>query len=106
MATRSILFLRAQPGHRERVVDAYRTHGLIETAAREVPGFINGELLVDVADPDLLCVTSLWALPGDYRDWLAHPARAAQGDILTPLLAGTPQGWLLEVTRDVSSPPN
>lgn len=105
MTARSVLFLRTQPGDRERLLALYRDRRILEEAAATVPGFIEGEVLESPADASLVCVTSLWASTADYDAWLASPVRRSQGEFIVPLLAGSPEGWVFDVSIAVEQAP-
>lgn len=70
VTVRSIAHFRVRPGHAEAFERAYRGGQFLERATTNA-GFIAGELVRSVDDPDLFIAVAEWKTIGDYRAWQA-----------------------------------
>ena len=96
---RSLLTFRTHPGMREQAVRTVVRRRVLEECAEAIPGFLGGELALSPEDPDVICVTALWACEASYLQWLASPVRAAQGPDLAPFLAQAPVAALFGIAH-------
>ena len=70
MPYRSIATFQANPGEGDTFEAAYRRGAFLERAVTN-PGFVRGELLRDVADPDRFVAIAEWDSEADYAAWQA-----------------------------------
>ena len=70
MTVRSIAHFRVRPGEAEAFERAYRAGQFLERATTNA-GFIAGELVRSVDDPDLFIAVAEWNGIDDYRAWQA-----------------------------------
>lgn len=70
MPVRSIATFQAKPGHGDAFEAAYRNGRFLERAVTN-PGFLRGELLRTVDDPDRFVAIAEWADADAYADWQA-----------------------------------
>lgn len=99
---RTILTVVPRPGCRDAVIEAYRTHRIIETAV-EGGGCLRGELLVPDDPHAPLLVVCAWRSRAAYADWVAHrPASASALDGLIEAPGGLPAGAVLQSVIDTA----
>ena len=99
--TRSLLYLRAKPGCRDRLLAVFERLSVLALASGQ-PGFLGAELHVPLDDGDEVLVTAAWASAEHYEAWLASPVREAMGEELMPLLAAEPERRLYRAVETVS----
>ena len=68
---RSISQFRVQPGHAAAFENAYRAGQFLERATTN-PGFVRGELIRSVDEPDVFHALAEWRSIEHYRDWQAN----------------------------------
>lgn len=102
MLTRSVLYLRTQPGKRAALVDGYRDLRVLEDAL-EQDGCFGCELQLSHDDPDLVLVTALWRDAGAYAGWVANPVRERARSTIEPLLDGPIEGTLFDIALHAGS---
>lgn len=78
----SHLSIKVLAGQREAALSAYKSRRVLEECSVAIPGFIEAQLMLSEDCPDTFCVAVTWSKASDYQDWLAHPARAKQGEDL------------------------
>lgn len=100
MPTRSVLYLRTQPGRRTALVDSYRELRVLEDAL-EQDGCLGCELHFSLDDPDLVLVTALWRDADAYAGWVANPRRERARSTIEPLIDGVIEGTLFDVVLQV-----
>lgn len=100
--TRSVLYLRTQPGMRAAVVDGYRELRILEDAL-EQEGCLGCELQLSCDDPDLVLVTALWRDADAYAGWVANPVRERARSAIGPLIDGAIEGTLFDVALQVGN---
>ena len=93
---RSVLFLQAQPGMRDALVEVFRRidipgHALLQE------GCLSVEVQVPPDADGPLLVTALWTHRAAYEGWLANPWRDYSGSELAPFLAGESHGVVYDV---------
>ena len=64
--------------------------------AMQVPGYISGETLRDLDNPQRNVVISTWRSAGDWEAWQASEARKRILDILSPILVEPEKITVLE----------
>ncbi len=102
MLTRSVLYLRTQPGKRAAVVDGYRELRILEDAL-EQDGCLGCELQLSQDDPNLVLVTALWRDADAYAGWVANPVRERARSTIEPLVEGAIEGTLFDIALQVGS---
>lgn len=70
---RTVLTLRALEGQRADIIRYYLREGVLGLSQDCHP--LESELSIDVDDPDLVMVTSLWPSLENYRTWTQSPTR-------------------------------
>lgn len=100
MNVRSILTIRVYSGQRQAAATAFMQRRVLEECAEAVPGYIHGELLLSVEDPDLLSVVTHWNSIAAVQQWWDSPVRQAQGTELLNFSAEPPISRVYEVYGD------
>ena len=72
--TRSYLYLRAQAGKRQDLLDVLGRLKIL-TAIRDQPGFLGAEVQVPFDDEDDVLLSTAWASREHYELWLTARAR-------------------------------
>ena len=93
---RSVLFLQAQPGMRDELVEVFRRLDIPGTALLQ-EGCLSVEVQVPPDADGPLLVTALWTHRAAYDGWLATPWRDYAGSALAPFLAGESHGVVYDV---------
>jgi heme-degrading monooxygenase HmoA len=88
---RSVLYLTPRDRHGRAIVDFYRRHRVLETAA-EQDGCLGAELQLPAAGHGDVLVTALWRDAGAYQGWLDNPFRSRNADELAQLVEGFDEG--------------
>lgn len=96
--TRSVLYIRAKPGCRDRIVELFSRLQVLEKASRQ-DGFISCEVQVPADDDDHVLVTALWTSADAYRGWLENPVREDLNRELGPLTASDPEPRVYDVLK-------
>ena len=104
MNIRSILTIRVHSGQREAAATAFMQRRVLEECAEAVPGYIHGELLLSVEDPDLLTVVVHWDSKAAVQQWWDCPVRQAQNTDLLSFVAESPISRVYEAYGKYSRP--
>ena len=110
MTVRSFATFRARPGEGSRFEAAYRDGRFLERAVTH-PGFVQGELLRMVDDPDHFVVIGEWVDATAYAEWQAGYDRLPEGptDAMFSALETSPVSLVGEIVltadRDTTPPP-
>ena len=83
---RSVLYLQAKLGMRDRLVEVFRRLDVPGHALQQA-GCLSVEVQVPEDEDGPLLVTALWTDRAAYAGWLANPWRAESGKELEPFLA-------------------
>ncbi len=83
MAIRVLITRRFKKGNIVKVIDLLKR---IRSKALNQPGYITGETLYGVDDPDKLVVIATWESQEDWERWKNDPQRKAIDDELEELL--------------------
>jgi len=102
--THSVLRFSLKPGVRDEFVQTFRELEVLAVSSA-LPGFRNGQLHLDVEDPDSAMVIAAWDSPEAYQGWLDSPAREAIGDRLEPFWAQPPEGRVVTLVQEVGPGP-
>lgn len=92
----SHLSIKVLAGQREAALSAYKSRRVLEECSVAIPGFIEAQLMLSEDCPDTFCVAVTWSKANDYQDWLAHPARAKQGEDLAEWVVQPPETRLFQ----------
>jgi quinol monooxygenase YgiN len=99
----SVLWLEPGEDGLEPLIEEYRRVGVIEAA---VPfGLLRGEAITIAGDERTLLVTSVWATPQSYDDWLASEERVRVTRGVDPLLAAPARIERVQVPADAVREP-
>jgi quinol monooxygenase YgiN len=93
---RSVLFLQAQPGMRDALIDIFRRIDIPGNAVLQ-EGCLSVEVQVPPDEDGALLVTALWTHRAAYDGWLANPWREYSGSELAPFLDGESHGVVYDI---------
>ena len=90
MSIISIMTVRVAADQREAAVRAFEARQVLPECAQAIPGFLHGELALDLDDDETLRVIAHWQDRAAYDAWVAHPKRDAQAQDLSHFLLAAP----------------
>jgi quinol monooxygenase YgiN len=93
---RSVLFLQAKPGQRDKLVDVFRRIDVPGHALQQA-GCLSVEVQVPPDEDGPVLVTALWTERDAYDGWLANPWREHSGTELEPFLDGESYGVVYDI---------
>ena len=97
MNIRTTLAIRVHSGQREAAVAAFMQRKVLEECAETVPGYLHGEVLLAVEDPELINVVVQWTNLEAVQQWHDSPVREAQNVDLLRFVAEPPIAIAYEV---------
>jgi heme-degrading monooxygenase HmoA len=99
--TRSLLFLRAKPGHGGELLRTLERLGVLAVAGDQ-PGFLDVEVAASVDDEDDVVIVGSWASTEHYERWRSGPLPGQLLPHIEGLLAAEPVSRVYHVVESVS----